>query len=180
MPDSPLYPVKLATEQAQLTMTPTNLGKAKLSAKLADRRVAEIVYVLNKGESEQIEPTTQHLSKHLIMIASLPLAESGTKRAPTLEAPVPSQQPAKAPVPPPPEAFAPPEPAVEGGQFGEGVPVPVDARARLKLLLQRYAVNHPAVLRMVLERAPESAKPALRRAIAESIASYSKAIEALD
>ncbi len=32
MPDSLLYPVKLATEQAQLTLTPSDIGKAELCA----------------------------------------------------------------------------------------------------------------------------------------------------
>ncbi len=161
MPDSPLYPVKLATEQVQLTLTTSDIGKAELYAKLTDRRVAEIVYIVNKGKPKLIELTAQRLSNHLIMIASLPLAENGERE----DLPVMV-----------PESLS-PQPAEEGGK---GIPAPANARAKLRMHLKRNAANHPAVLRAVLEKAPDSAKPALRRAIAVSVASYEKALEALD
>ena len=158
MPDSPLYAVKLATEQVQLTLTPSDIGKAELHAKLADRRVAEIVYIANKGKPKQIEQIAQRLNKHLAMIASLSLVEKGVEREMPVLAPAPQQ--------------------VEEG--AEAVPAPANAKAKLKRLLKRNEVNHPAVLRALLEKAPESAKPALRRAIAASEANYQKALEALD
>jgi len=67
MPDSLLYPVKLATEQVRLKLTPSDIGKAELYAELADRRVAEIVYMVNKGKPEQVEPTAERLNKHLVL-----------------------------------------------------------------------------------------------------------------
>lgn len=167
MPDSPLYAVKLATEQVQLTLTPSDIGKAGLHAKLADRRVAEIVYIANKGKPKQIEQIAQRLNKHLAMIASLSLVEKGVEREMPVLAPAP--QPAEAPVP---------RQQVEEGV--KAVPAPANAKAKLKMLLKRNEVNHPAVLRALLEKAPESAKPALRRAIAASEANYQKALEALD
>jgi len=48
------------------------------------------------------------------------------------------------------------------------------------MLLKRNEANHPAVLRALLEEAPEWAKPALRQAIADSEANYQKALEAWD
>jgi hypothetical protein len=48
------------------------------------------------------------------------------------------------------------------------------------MLLKRNEANHPAALRALLEKVPESAKPALRRAIAASEVNYQKALEALD
>jgi len=154
MPDNPLYPVKLATEQVQLILTPSNIGKAELYAKLADRRVAEIVYIINKGKPEQVEPTAERLNNCLVMIANLPLAEMGEERAlPVLE---------------------------QADEDGKAIYAQANRRARLRMLLGRYAVNHPAALRTVLETVPASAKPTLRRAITLSAASYEKAIEALD
>lgn len=170
MPDSPLYPVKLATEQVQLTLTPSDIGKAELHAKLADRRVAEIVYITNKGKPKQIEQIAQRLNKHLAMIASLPLAEKGEEE----------ELPMMAPAPPSPREGieAPtPQPAEKGAK---AVPAPANARAKLRMLLKHNEANHPAILRALLEEAPESAKPALRRAIADSEANYQKALEALD
>jgi len=170
MPDSPLYPVKLATEQVQLTLTPSDIGKAELYAKLADRRVAEIVYIVNKGKPKQIEQIAQRLNKHLAMIASLPLAEKGAEGELPMMAPAPL-------APPEAEAPAPRQRAKEGAR---AVPAPANARAKLRMLLQHNEANHPAALDAALKKAPESAKPALRRAIATSAASYRKALEALD
>ena len=172
MPDSPLYTVKLATEQVQLTLTTSDIGKAKLYANLADRRVAEIVYIVNKGKLEQIEPTVRRLNKHLAVMASLPLAGKGERRDLPAKAPVTLAPPEEAPVPQQ-------EAEVEGKGRG-GEPAPASEKGKLRMLLKRNAVNHPAILSAVLEKVPESAKPALRRAIAVSASSYEKALNALD
>ncbi len=161
MPDNPLYQVKLATEQVQLALTPSALGKAELYAKLTDKRVAEIIYVANKGEPEQVERVTQRLNSYLARVAVLALAQK--KEAGVFLAPPPS-----APAPP------------ERTRAGRDVYVQANGRDRLRMRLADYAINHPARLRAVLETAPESAKPALRRAIAASEAGYEKALEALD
>ena len=114
--------------------------------------------MINKGKARQIEKTAHRLNNHLVMIANLHLAEEGVMRAP-------------------------PAPTLAPKQLGEeekGIPARANGRARLRTLLGRHAVNHPAALRAALKTAPESAKPALRRAIAESAAGYKKALEALD
>lgn len=162
MPDSFLYPVKLATEQVRLKLTPSDMGKAELYAELADRRVAEIVDMVNKGELEQVAPTAERLNNHLALIASLSLAENG--EAESEERSV---------------MFA---PAAEEAGKGDGKDTSAQAneRAKLKMLLGRYAVNHPAALRAVLETAPESVKPALRQVITELVTSYEEALKALD
>jgi hypothetical protein len=153
MPDSPLYPVKLATEQVWLTLTPSNMGRVELHAKLADRRVVEIIYMADKGDVQQVEVIAQRLGEHLVMVASLALAERGEERA----------------------MFA---PAAE--ETGKDVYNGANGRARLRLTLEYNAVNQKAKLQDALETAPESAKPALRRAIAVSGTGYERAIEALD
>ncbi len=71
MPDEPLYQVKLATEAVRLTLTPSALGKAELHIKLADKRVAEIIKMADKGKAEQMERTTQRLNAQLIAMANL-------------------------------------------------------------------------------------------------------------
>jgi len=156
MPDNPLYPVKLATEQAQLTLTPSDMGKAELYAKLADRRVVEIIYMADKGDVRQVEAITQRLDKRLAMLARL---ASATRAGDA------------------PETLA---PAEETAGDKKGVRVRANNRAKLKTTLAHYAVNHPAGLHAALDKAPESAKPALRRAIAVSVAGYEKALKALD
>jgi len=177
MPDSPLYPVKLATEQVQLTLTPSQIGKARLCAELADRRVAEIVYMANKGDAQQVKLITRRLDKRLGMLAVLALAQKSGE-TPMLVAP-PSEE-AEVPPSPAPQPEPAPTPSPGKGWGGEDVYAQADSRAQLKVRVAYYAANNQAVLRAVLEKAPESAKPALRRAIAVSVAGYQRALEALD
>jgi len=153
MPDDLLYPVKLATEQVQLTLTRSNMGRAELHAELADRRVAEIIYMADKGDAQQVEVIAQRLDNHLVMVATLALAEGGEERA----------------------LFA---PAAE--EIGKDVYAEANRRARFRLTLEFHAANHRADLQDVLETAPESVKPALRRAIAVSETGYERALDALD
>lgn len=162
MPDEPLYPIKIASEQARLMLTLTALGKAELYANLADKRIDEIVYVANKGDTKQVELTTQRLNYALIRIATL---VSVQKRGSEI---------VKAPPPAP--AFAPDESA----ESGTGANIQGNGRSKLRQTLARYAINHQARLRAVLEEAPESIKPALRQAIAISVAGYEKALEAAE
>ncbi len=161
MPDNPLYPVKLATEQVRLTLTPSSLGKAELYAKLADKRVAEIIYMANKGKPEQVERAAQRLNSYLTRVAVLATAqkkEAGVLLAPPPSAPPPSEQ----------------------TRRGRDEGIKVDKRAKLRVTLERYAINHPARLRAALDKAPESAKPALLKAIAISKAGYNNALKGLD
>jgi len=88
MPDSPLYSVKLATEQVRLTFTFSGLDKAGLHAQLADRRVTEIAYLAGKNDTEKIASTTDSLNTHLtklVTLASGQLAMSGATRVQTAE-----------------------------------------------------------------------------------------------
>ena len=161
MPDEPLYPVKIASEQVRLAFTPSSLGKAELYANLADKRVAEIIHVANKGDARQVELVTQRLNYVLTRIAvlvSAQMEEAGIKRTP-LPAP----------------AFVAPDESTENGK---GINIPANGRAKLRFALARYAINHPTALRAVLNTAPESTKPALRQAIAISVAGYEKALKA--
>jgi len=158
MPDEPLYPVKIASEQARLILTLSTLGKAELYANLADKRVSEIVYVANKGDAEQVKLATQRLNYTLARIAILASIQRGGDGA--MRAPAP--------------ALAPDESA----EKGEDINIQTNGRGKLRQILARYAVNHPARLRAALKEAPESAKPALRQAIAILVAGYEEAIKA--
>ncbi len=149
MPDEPLYPVKIATEQARLLLTPSTLGKAELYTSLADKRVAEIVYIANKGDAKRVELATQRLNNYLARITSLASTQRGE------------------------EALLAPQ-----AERSKGIPPQANSQGKLRRLLARYAINHPATLRAALEEAPEPAKPALRQAIAASVAGYKKALKA--
>lgn len=194
MPDEPLYPVKVATEQLQLTVTRSPVGKAELHAKLADRRVAEIIYLADKNKPQAIESTTRRLNTNLVRIAALSrvqpkVAEALSEPAPGERAPqVESPKLPREEVAPQVESTRPslpqrgpqkvsPEPA-------EGEPdvrmQRIRDRAKLRAVIAHYAENHPEKLRAALKKAPPSVRPALRRAIAISEARYKEASQALD
>ncbi len=167
MPDEPLYPVKLATEQVQMVFTPSALGKAELYAKLADRRVLEIVRMASETKPEQIERTARRLDVYLTKIADLaPIQVPGA----AIMAPRGEEEQAfgKAPLLP------------EGGRGGSEARVGFDRRANLRAMVERGALEHPERMRAVLERVPASARPALLRAITISEAGYTKALKSLD
>lgn len=194
MPDEPLYQVKLATETVRLILTPSALGKAELYAKLADKRVAEIVYMADKGKPKQVERATQRLNAYLARIVSLAIP-SGEEvdmliAPPAGAAPEEMPAPAAERAPPgkesviiaPPPAAAPREALAPPGQAraGKGGGIKIDKRAKLRVIVARNAVSHPAALRAALERVPEPVKLALLRAIAVSDTGYEKALKALD
>ncbi|GAI36246.1 unnamed protein product [marine sediment metagenome] len=126
MPDSLLYPVKLATEQVQLALTPSDIGKAELCAKLADRRVAEIIHMADKGDAQQVEAITQRLDERLVMLARLTSPIEVTEAPRMLEAPPPMQ--------------------LEEAESSQEIPGDKNNRAKLKKTVANYAINHPAGL----------------------------------
>jgi hypothetical protein len=77
MPDSPLYPVKLATEQARMTITFSDEAKAELYAEQTDTRVGEIVYMANKGDIAQIAVLSQRLDDRMDNLAVVARAAYG-------------------------------------------------------------------------------------------------------
>lgn len=159
MPDSPLYPVKLATEQVRLMLTTSQMSKIRLCARLADRRVAEIIYMADKGDVHQVELITQRLDERLAILAVLASALEAEEESPMLLAPSSEAMPSTG---------------------DRGVSEWANNRARLRMTVAGYAVYHHARLQAVLEKVPAAAKPALLRAIAVSEAGYREALEALD
>ena len=171
MPDEALYPVKLATEQVQLTLTPSDMGKAECYAKLADRRVTEIASMADKGKPELVNQAAWRLSNCLAMVATLASVQ-GNGEEKVMLAPAPRS---------PAVETVPEEPALDvPGKSGTGGHGNVNNRAKLRETVGHYAADHTAALRAVLKKAPESAKPALLKAIAISEAGYQKALRALD
>jgi hypothetical protein len=80
MPDDFLYPVKRATEQVQLAFTFTNLGKAEAYARMANRRVEEIIYMANENDIEEIEVLAASLDSSLNNIAEYSSRENNADR----------------------------------------------------------------------------------------------------
>lgn len=150
LPNEPLYPVKLATEQATLTLTFSDITKAELHARLAERRAWEIAQMARQGQDIQIAKVVERLTTHLEQ------AEACAYRAVTAE-----EMPEAKTAPTPLTATVPPS----------------DRAAKVKKFLEDSAPRSIAALELALEQAPEQAKPALRHAIEMTKKGYEKALE---
>ncbi len=197
MPGTPLYGVKLATENVRLTLSSSDVARAELYAALADRRIAEIAYAIEKGKLNQVERVTKRLNSHLAMMSRLPLAAEKIEAVATEKDPASAQgkaaegkpisetAPQKSASKQPSATTARPTVAAEDSRglsaraMSEAA-AGIKERAKLRILLGQYAVNHPEQLRALLERAPESARPAILQAIAISVASYEKVLKELN
>ena len=71
LPGDTLYPVKTATERVWLSLTFSDTAKARLQAKLADRRVAEMARMAERGNTERMEELAARFSAHLKKIEEL-------------------------------------------------------------------------------------------------------------
>ncbi|MEW6141740.1 MAG: DUF5667 domain-containing protein [Chloroflexota bacterium] len=157
MPDQPLYPVKLATEETKVALAPSPIKKAEVHVRLADFRVDEIVYVAVKGEPRWVDTVTQRLREHLDMVAALAAIRANGR------------------TPPQPGTIA-PRPPTTTAQPARGQ----DNRARLKVLIQQKAVRNTEKLKETLNRAPLVVKPNLNRTITQASASYQRALLSIE
>jgi hypothetical protein len=71
MPDQPLYEVKLAVEQVQITLTPSDTAKAELYATLAEKRAQEIAVMADQGKTDKVISTTERLYNQLTQAETL-------------------------------------------------------------------------------------------------------------
>jgi hypothetical protein len=184
MPDQPLYPVKLASEQVRLALTFSPLHRAELYARLADRRVLEIVYLASKNKPEQVQRVTQALDGHLARIADLAATHQvtmfGAERAaaPTTTVPMLTETPTtlglgKTALP----SLTVEVPAVPQDDVARNA---FDQRARLRATVIYQSTHNLASLKAALMNASPQARLALLRAIAVSETGYEKALMSLE
>jgi len=183
MPDSVLYPVKLATENVQLALTTSQLGKARLCAGFADRRVVEIIYMAEKGDAHQVEAITGRLDDRLEMLVVL---VSGLEADETNGAEAMLTAPSSGDAggadnangaPPEPQEPLPPVVVEEGGRGKHGQP---QNQAELRMRVADAAATNPAVLRAMLDDVPQSVRDALLEAIVVLEDGYEDVFEALE
>ena len=159
MPGDTLYPVKLATEQVQMAFTFVDVGKAELNARLADKRVEEIVNAASKGDAKSVQISAQHLSNNLENLSNL-----ASQLSPGA---VPS------PVAPPGKTTM--APASRKATKGDGT-----KREKIKQIITDSANKYQAKLNEAMSKAPPQVRPALRQAIAQCTAEHDKAMENLE
>jgi hypothetical protein len=180
LPDNPLYPVKLTTEQVRLTFTFSDVDKATLYAELTDRRLTEIEVLVAENETEYVTATAERLNESLNQVVSLTtggeqLAGGGNMlmMAPTTEdASLPNET---APAPSASETTG------ERKWDSNEATITVDNElVELRDLIAGYARLHPDQLRELLETAPASIKSLLEQALLAAETGYSQALEAID
>jgi len=159
LPDEPLYPVKLVTEQARLTLTFSDIAKTELHARFAERRAEEIAQMTQQGKPINIVLATERLAAHL--------EKAEECACPPVAAGVPEEKAlAPTPVPAPPLSTA-------------TVPQS-DKAAKVKTFLEHSAARNVAALEQALQQAPEEAKPALRLAIEMTKKRYERIIKKVE
>ena len=187
LPDSPLYGIKLATEQVQLAFTPSAQGKAELYAKFVNNRVEEIDKMAERGKSDQVERVTERMNNQLLAMADLQFngrekgaaALSGIDSqasATTLAAPTITSAPAAAP----PSVTVTHAPESYGNTGKSNDNADKSDKKKLKDRLVKEAEHNLQILRERLEKVPEALKPALQKAIEDAEEGYQHAIEHLE
>jgi len=186
LPDEPLYLVKLATEQARVSFTFSDGGKARLHTQLAENRALEIATMAREGKIEQAAIITEELAEHLekanCAIQKVERTQSEASQfmatpeeaATTPQATTAPDETPKAPEPEEttgvPEAATTPEPE-ETTEVPESATTPepetIEGRKvkQLRQSLEESTSRSLAALENAREQAPEQAKPALQRAI---------------
>jgi len=218
LPDQPLYGVKMAVEQAQVSLATSDIDKAEIYARLAEKRAHEIEAMARQGKSEYLVTTSAKMDYQLeqaetyinrFQVANAIPAEPTTEGAaattsedtssqPTQTAPEPTTQTAPYTVPNTQKPEVPPagttttdttgqpswikpvpsntlvKPTTTEDNSGTGKtavnqPVPASRAianvSKAKTALNSSTAKSLATLQDALDKAPESAKPAIIKAI---------------
>jgi hypothetical protein len=182
MPDEPLYPVKLATEDVRLAFAVSDTQKAQVHTQLAETRAVEVETMADQGKTEHAAITAARLAKQLELansaiaraestVSTAPLPTTTTEEQPTVteeqpsvvtqeQPPVPDKQPLvteEQPTPPKGESTPPAFTTRDKG---------VTAKTeRFKKSLNNSTSKSLKALEGAMEKAPPQAKPDWQRAI---------------
>lgn len=160
LPDESLYTVKLATEQTRVALAFSDMDKAELHIRFAERRATEIAEVARQGKSDEIPMLTGQMAGHLDKVVVAEKTRQAGERGPKLLAPV---------LPSASSEEAEDRSEVEEGYVGELKVMLSDSRAR--------SVN---VLQTALAEIPKETKPALEQAIEDVANDYDETISDLE
>jgi len=186
MPGSPLYPVKLFTENLSLKLAGSDAEKAELSLTFADRRVAEMNYMLENGTSstERVDIVSGNYIDNVNRVNNITSGEQGealttmaTTEAQREEAATDNTSGGAAATSPPPEkATEPTSPAPEitlaippTGAADSTLQAETGQADELTKMIEYYAFNHPKQLEKWLKdpTIPEQYKITIRRMLAD-------------
>lgn len=134
LPDETLYPVKIATEEVKLALTPGAVRKARLEIDFIEQRTQEIADLVEMERAAEVERASQRLDLHLSRLAA---AAAAAEQEPS-------------------------------------------AQAELEALVEERAARPKAVLQKALARAPDAAKPSVKKALDRTEAGYQVAKERIN
>jgi ribosomal protein L12E/L44/L45/RPP1/RPP2 len=164
MPDQPLYPVKLATEEVRLALSFSDVDKAVVNTEIAQERAQEIAAMAEIGKTEYIAPATER------MLNNLENAEQAINKVIYSQPEPPPAQPPEGP---------PEQPAVAvtanitdnqtaqediNGDTGDIV-VEDTQTQRMRESYEKTVENNLAVLEATLDKVPESEKSTIQNAL---------------
>jgi hypothetical protein len=162
LPDESLYTVKLATEQARVALAFSDMDKAGLHIRFAERRVMEIAQMARQGKSDEIPMLAEQMAGHLDKVGVAEKTRQAGQREPKLLAP--------APILP----STPSEQSEDRGEVEEGY------AGELKIMLSDSRARSVNVLQTALAEIPKETKPALEQAIEDVANDYDETISDLE
>jgi hypothetical protein len=167
-------------------------GKVEQVEKATERMNNQLIAMANLAVPGGREDTQLEMATFEAAPAPAPVPTPAPAPAPEPETPqMPMQAPApvievppeteeEAPMLAAPRAAGPPEEAGKAGDRGQGNKIKPDSQARIREIVSEQALKNSQKLREVLERVPESLKPALRRALEVADNGYEQALRNLD
>ncbi|HEX7475770.1 MAG TPA: DUF5667 domain-containing protein [Dehalococcoidales bacterium] len=81
MPDSALYSFKLVTERVQLAVASSDISKAELNARFANRRTEEIGYMASKGNPQEVQIIAARLNTNLSNMTQITVKNNSRNNA---------------------------------------------------------------------------------------------------
>lgn len=185
LPDQPLYAVKLAVEDARVSLTFSPDNDAELHIEFAERRAAEIAEMARQGKAEEIPELAERATAHLTRVHASEVAAS-VPRGEQAEA-FKTQAPGTFASAPPPvpdtvdEAGEEPELTEDpaGGAGASGEPESEES-AKLKSVVEASRARSLQVMETALAEAPQDSASSLREAIRRLRAGYDDVLGELE
>jgi hypothetical protein len=103
MPGSPLYPVKIATENVRVKLAGSDVEKVELLTTLADRRVTELSYLMESGKPDvkKVEGIAARYNNHVSQVGTITKVEEPAGETLMIAATADTPAPEAAPTPSP-------------------------------------------------------------------------------
>jgi|GEM_PF-4945877 len=171
LPGSPMYEVKIATEQVQLALARSDTDRARIHADLADKRAQEMAAEARFGKAKEVSHLGNKLNSHIERAIELTQLAEEDESPPRDAAP----------------KDYPPKPSRLQGTPTDG-PLRTAPTARkgfkgpmgpVRQTLRQRFIIHQRMLEAAIDEAPPAHRPALRKTLGEHGLKYRKLLEKL-